>query len=200
MPRELITICVGQCGNQIGSKFWDFALREHALHARDGRFDDAMSSFFRNVDASGDMMPVGSAIRSLRARAVLVDMEEGVLRSVLRSGLGELFDQSLTVASTSGSGNNWAQGHCSYGPQYGAAIRECVRRCAETCDSLQSFLMVHSLGGGTGSGLGTYTLGLLRDEFPDVFRFAVSIFPSEEDHVITSPYNRHVRPVPLRTR
>ena len=30
MPRELITLQVGQCGNQIGWRFWDLALREHA--------------------------------------------------------------------------------------------------------------------------------------------------------------------------
>ena len=44
MPREIITIQVGQCGNQIGWRFWDLALREHA--SRGILFDDAMSSFF----------------------------------------------------------------------------------------------------------------------------------------------------------
>jgi tubulin epsilon len=31
----------------------------------------------------------------------------------------------------------------------------------EQCESLQSFFLLHSLGGGTGSGLGTFILGLL---------------------------------------
>jgi tubulin epsilon len=30
---------------------------------------------------------------------------------------------------------------------------------------------------------------LLEDEFPDVYRFTCSVFPSEDDDVITSPYN-----------
>lgn len=30
---------------------------------------------------------------------------------------------------------------------------------------------------------------LLQDEYPQVFRFTASVFPSEEDDVITSPYN-----------
>lgn len=29
---------------------------------------------------------------------------------------------------------------------------------AEACDSLQGFMLLHSLGGGTGSGLGSYIL------------------------------------------
>ena len=43
MPRELITIQVGQCGNQIGHRFWELALREHAANNSAGLFDDAMS-------------------------------------------------------------------------------------------------------------------------------------------------------------
>ena len=30
MPREAIVVQVGQCGNQIGCRFWDLALHEHA--------------------------------------------------------------------------------------------------------------------------------------------------------------------------
>ena len=66
---------------------------------------------------------------------------------------------------------------------------QAVRRTAEMCDSLQSFFLIHSLGGGTGSGLGTYLLTLLEDSFPDVYRFSTAVFPSEDDDVITSPYN-----------
>jgi len=29
----------------------------------------------------------------------------------------------------------------------------------------------------------------MQDEYPDVFRFTASVFPSEDDDVITSPYN-----------
>lgn len=95
----------------------------------------------------------------------------------------------VNVAGVSGSGNNWAHGHHHYGPRYREELLEKVRKPAEESDSLQSFLLLHSLGGGTGSGVGTYILNLLEDEFPGVFRFAASVFPSQDDDVITSPYN-----------
>ncbi|ELT88580.1 hypothetical protein CAPTEDRAFT_218781 [Capitella teleta] len=41
----------------------------------------------------------------------------------------------------------------------------------------------------TGSGLGTYVLNLLQDEYPEVYRFVTAVYPSGEDDVITSPYN-----------
>jgi hypothetical protein len=52
MPRELITIQVGQCGNQMGRRFWELALEEHLGSAGGGGyFDEAMSTFFRHVDS-----------------------------------------------------------------------------------------------------------------------------------------------------
>jgi hypothetical protein len=81
MPREIITVQVGQCGNQIGCRFWELALREHALHNPQGIYDEALSrqgpgvlapapsgprqahpshlpaprrSFFRNVDTKSN--------------------------------------------------------------------------------------------------------------------------------------------------
>ena len=57
--------------------------------------------------------------------------------------------------------------------------------------------MTHSIGGGTGSGLGSRILGcniicnkiVLEDHYPEVFRFTASVFPSNDDDVVTSPYN-----------
>lgn len=66
------------------------------------------------------------------------------------------------LSDTSGAGNNWAHGHHVYGPQYHENILQLVRQEAEQCDSLQGFLLTHSLGGGTGSGLGSYLLSLLQ--------------------------------------
>jgi len=52
MVREVITVQVGQCGNQIGSRFWDLALREHAAWSSGiAAYDEPMSTFFRHVDA-----------------------------------------------------------------------------------------------------------------------------------------------------
>jgi tubulin epsilon len=70
-------------------------------------------------------------------------------------------------------------------------ISEAIRREVEFCDALSSFFLISSLGGGTGSGLGSYVGELLADEYPDVFKFANVIFPSPNDDVVTSPYNSY---------
>eukprot|EP01018_Ginkgo_biloba_P028208 Gb_25399 [translate_table: standard] len=85
-----------------------------------------------------------------------------------------------------------AHGHDVYGPQYGESILEKIRHEVEPCESLQGFFMLHSLGGGTGSGLGSYVLELLHDVYPEIHRITTSVFPSADDDVVTSPYNRFV--------
>lgn len=81
MPREIITIQVGQCGNQIGGAFWDLLLREHANYSKKALFDESMSSFFKNCSAiSGKMLPLSrnnepEPIESLKARVRQIILE-----------------------------------------------------------------------------------------------------------------------------
>uniref|UniRef100_A0A8C6S899 Tubulin, epsilon 1 n=1 Tax=Neogobius melanostomus TaxID=47308 RepID=A0A8C6S899_9GOBI len=189
---QSIVVQVGQCGNQVGCRFWDLALREHAHINKNGLYDEALGSFFRNVDSRQSCaasVSVGGRIHQLKARAVLVDMEEGVVNQILQGPLREVFDSTQLLTDVSGSGNNWAVGYMTYGSAYRDQIVEKVRKAAEHCDCLQCFFLIHSMGGGTGSGLGTRVLGLLEDEFPEVCRIVTSVYPSEEDDVVTSPYN-----------
>ena len=50
-------------------------------------------------------------------------------------------------------------------------------------------LTTNNCRGGTGSGLGTYITRMLADEYPSVYRFSTAVFPSDDDDVVTSPYN-----------
>ena len=77
---------------------------------------------------------------------MLIDTEEGVLKSTLSGPLGELFDSRHLVSDQYGAGNNWAQGHMEYGPKCREEVLESVRRTVETCESIQSFFLLHSIG------------------------------------------------------
>jgi tubulin epsilon len=182
--REIVTVSVGQCGNQIGWRFWDVLAREHG--ASDSADDASLSSFFREAEGG---MRIAGVSRAVRARAVLVDMEEGVVSQLQRSPLRGLFDSASAVTDVSGAGNNWAFGYAVCGPAHRARIIDRVRLALEACESPQAFLLLHSLGGGTGSGVGSYLLEQLADEFPEPYRLTASLFPSDNDDVITSPYN-----------
>ncbi|XP_075239789.1 tubulin epsilon chain-like [Convolutriloba macropyga] len=188
---QSIVVSIGQCGNQIGSRFWDLALREHATINQQNIFDSSFQSFFRNVDEkTRQEVGVGGKVCNLKARAVMIDMEERVINSVMQGPLRDLFEHTQTVTDVSGSGNNWAVGFYDYGTRYEESIVDVIRKACEHCDALQCFFLLHSMGGGTGSGLGTRALSILHDNFPDIYRFVVPVYPSiDQDDVITSPYN-----------
>jgi Tubulin/FtsZ family, GTPase domain len=55
---------------------------------------------------------------------------------------------------------------------------------------LQGFQLVHSLGGGTGSGLGTLLIAKLKEEYPDRIFNTFSVAPSaSSSDTIVEPYN-----------
>lgn len=118
-----------------------------------------------------------------------------------------------------GAGNNWAQGY-SAGEKLYEDIMEMVDREAEGSDSLevrttssrssitkptvvvvpycsfslflllQGFMMMHSIAGGTGSGLGSFLLERLNDKFPKKLVQTYSVFPNaQEGDVVVQPYN-----------
>merc|ERR1712048_1318227 len=65
-----------------------------------------------------------------------------------------------------------------------------VRKEAEGCDCLQGFTLSHSLGGGTGSGMGTLLISKIREEYPDRVMCTYSVFPSPKvSDTVVEPYN-----------
>lgn len=69
MPRELITVQVGQCGNQIASRFWDRAAREHSAGKHQAVYDDAMSRCSMPTHCSPCVLSVGCVRPSALSRA-----------------------------------------------------------------------------------------------------------------------------------
>lgn len=88
------------------------------------------------------------------------------------------------------AGNNWAKGHYTEGAELVDQVLDVVRREAESCDCLQGFQITHSLGGGTGAGMGTLLISKIREEFPDRMMATFSVVPSPKvSDTVVEPYN-----------
>ena len=111
-------------------------------------------------------------------RAVLVDLEPGTMDSVRSGPFGQIFRPDNFVFGQSGAGNNWAKGHYTEGAELVDSVLDVVRKEAESCDCLQGFQLTHSLGGGTGSGMGTLLISKIREEYPDRIMNTFSVVPS----------------------
>ena len=123
-------------------------------------------------------------------RAVLVDLEPGTMDSVRSGPSGQIFRPDNFVFGQSGAGNNWAKGHYTEGAELVDAVMDVARKEAENTDCLQGFQLTQSLGGGTGSGMGTLLIAKIREEYPDRIMKTYSVVPSPKvADIVVEPYN-----------
>ena len=113
MVREIVHLQVGQCGNQVGAKFWEVISDEHGVQP-DGSFQPENEMQEERIEVYFNEA-VG---QSYVPRAILVDLEPGTLDSVRARPYGELFNPENFVFGQSGAGNNWCIGHYSEGTTY----------------------------------------------------------------------------------
>ncbi|KAG7029440.1 Tubulin beta-1 chain, partial [Cucurbita argyrosperma subsp. argyrosperma] len=132
--REILHVQGGQCGNQIGSKFWEVICDEHGIDAT-GKYNGDPSSdlqlerinVYYNEASGGRYVP----------RAVLMDLEPGTMDSIRSGPYGQIFRPDNFVFGQSGAGNNWAKGHYTEGAELIDSVLDVVRKEAENCDCLQ---------------------------------------------------------------
>ncbi|XP_046319569.1 tubulin beta chain isoform X14 [Marmota monax] len=110
--REIVLIQAGQCGNQIGAKFWEVISDEHGI--------DPTGSYHGDGDLQLDRINVyynEAAGNKYVPRAILVDLEPGTVDSVRSGPFGQIFRPDNFVFGQSGAGNNWAKGHYTEGAE-----------------------------------------------------------------------------------
>jgi len=138
--REIVHLQTGQCGNQIGTKFWEVVSEEHGIES-DGLYKGNSDlqleriSVYYNEAGANKYVP----------RAVLVDLEPGTMNSVRSGPLGGLFRPDNLVFGQSGAGNNWAKGHYTEGAELVDSVLDVVRKEVEGTDCLQGFQISLSL-------------------------------------------------------
>ncbi|KAK7495330.1 hypothetical protein BaRGS_00013512, partial [Batillaria attramentaria] len=190
--REIVHMQAGQCGNQIGAKmkiivivivtgfwlkrgfvFWEVISDEHGIDPTGTYHGDSdlqleRINVYYNEATGGKYVP----------RSILVDLEPGTMDSVRSGPFGQIFRPDNFVFGQSGAGNNWAKGHYTEGAELIDSVLDVVRKEAESCDCIQGFQLTHSLGGGTGAGMGTLLISKIREEYPDRIMNTFSVVPS----------------------
>ncbi|KAK2535497.1 hypothetical protein Q9233_003794 [Columba guinea] len=84
--REIVHLQAGQCGNQIGAKFWEVISDEHGIDPTGTYHGDSdlqleRINVYYNEATGGKYVP----------RAVLVDLEPGTMDSVRSGPFGQIF-------------------------------------------------------------------------------------------------------------
>ena len=184
--REILSIHVGQCGNQIADSFWRLILKEHGLNENGTVKDSSVVKSNANQEVFFHKVREGKYV----PRAVLVDLEPGVIARIEGGEMSELFDEGSIIRKLPGAANNWARGYNVEGERVIDQIMNTIDSAVEKTQSLQGFLITHSIGGGSGSGLGSLIIERLRQAYPKkkIFTFSVVPSPLISDAAV-EPYN-----------
>eukprot|EP01083_Nonionella_stella_P219129 785208_1 len=102
-----------------------------------------------NCDWKIDVYYQEAGNHAIRALCLLVDLEPGIM--------GAFFKPD----------NNWTNGHYTEGEELIDEAVDIIRHETEGRDCPQGFQLTQSIGGGTGSGMGTLLLLKIRDNYPD---------------------------------
>ncbi|KAF2452125.1 tubulin-domain-containing protein [Karstenula rhodostoma CBS 690.94] len=184
--HEIITLQAGQCGNSVGQQFWQQLCQEHGIN-RDGNLED----FATEGGDRKDVFFYQSDDTRYIPRAILLDLEPRVLNGIQSSAYKNIYNPEnfYIHKEGTGAGNNWGAGY-SMGEQVQEEILDMIDREADGSDSLEGFMLLHSIAGGTGSGLGSFLLERLNDRFPKKLIQTYSVFPNtQEGDVVVQPYN-----------
>ncbi|OMJ29467.1 Tubulin beta chain [Smittium culicis] len=158
---------------------------EHGISA-DGTYIGKNKNQLERANVYFDM----SSSNRYVPRAIFTDLENGVLNSIRQSEFGTLYRPDNFVSGSSGAGNNWAKGYYTEGAELIDQCMEIARKEVEKCDQLSGFQVVHSIGGGTGSGMGSLFTQKLREEYPDRMMATYSVIPSPKvSDTVVEPYN-----------
>ncbi|RZF32740.1 hypothetical protein LSTR_LSTR005933 [Laodelphax striatellus] len=187
MPCEIITLQLGQCGNQIGFEFWKKLCSEHGINP-EGILEDYATE---GIDRK-DVFFYQADDEHYIPRAVLLDLEPRVIHTIMNSPYSKLYNPENVYLSKhgGGAGNNWASGY-SQGERLHEEIFDIIDREADGSDSLEGFVLCHSIAGGTGSGMGSYLLERLTERYPKKLIETYSVFPNQDEisDVVVQPYN-----------
>ncbi|XP_058819503.1 tubulin beta chain-like [Topomyia yanbarensis] len=183
--REIVALHLGQCGNKIANSFWETICDEHCLNER-GQFIGKHYLPLQRINVYFEEAPCCNFV----PRAIFADLEPGTLNGLRTSRFGKLFSPESMVSGILGAGNNWARGYHTEGAEMMDRLMNVARKMVESCDCFQGFQLVHSIGGGTGSGLGTLVMENLKDEYPRKILNTFSVIPSPKvSEVVVEPYN-----------
>jgi len=183
MVREVLTLNVGQCGIQVGNAIWEQYCAEHGITVKGDNpstHDDGTFQCFFEETGAGQYVP----------RNLMVDLEPNVIDDVKNSTYSAIFHPEFLLSGKEDAANNFARGHYTVGKEMIDKVNDRLRKLVDNCDNVQGFVINHSVGGGTGSGLGALMLERIAVDYRKKSKLGFEVYPSPTiSTCVVEPYN-----------
>ncbi|CDF36897.1 alpha-tubulin [Chondrus crispus] len=185
--REIISLHIGQAGVQVANSCWELYCLEHGIsptgelteEKKANPGNDSFSTFFSET-SSGKHIP----------RAIFLDLEPTVVDEVRSGTYRQLYHPEQLITGKEDAANNYARGHYTVGKEIVDTALDRIRKLADNCTGLQGFLVFSSVGGGTGSGLGSLLLERLSVDYGKKCKLGFTVYPSPQVSTsVVEPYN-----------
>jgi len=176
MVREVLTLNVGGAGVRIGTACWKQYAAEHGI-GNDGKQTDTASKEHKSNDYVQTFF--AETRRQYIPRQVSVDLEPSAIDEMKNGDMAQLFHPEFLLSGREDSANNFARGHYSLGKEIMDKVQDRLRKLVDNCDNVQGFIVNHSLGGGTGSGLGTLVLERLAVDYRKKSKIGVEVLAGD---------------------
>ena len=187
LMREIIVVNIGQAGVQISNACWELFCLEHGIKP-DGQTSPDQASESENYGRNTFFCEGETGKYS--PRSVYIDLEPSAINEVRTGVYGKLFYPHDLISGKEDAANNYARGYYTVGTKVIEQSLERVRKQADNCDNLQGFIVVNSIGGGTGSGAGTKLLEELDKEYGKKIKMNFQVYPSPLiSSSVVEPYN-----------
>merc|ERR1712217_398094 len=123
-------------------------------------------------------------------RNIYVDLEPTVIDDVERGPCSDLFHKEYFIKGKEDAANNFARGHYTVGKEHMDKVNDRIRKLVDNSENVQGFIVNHSVGGGTGSGMGMLILERLAVDYRKKSKIGFEIYPSPNiSTCIVEPYN-----------
>eukprot|EP01112_Ceratiomyxa_fruticulosa_P001720 TRINITY_DN11887_c0_g1_i1.p1 TRINITY_DN11887_c0_g1~~TRINITY_DN11887_c0_g1_i1.p1 ORF type:complete len:224 (+),score=49.34 TRINITY_DN11887_c0_g1_i1:254-925(+) len=175
----IVYVLVGQAGLQVGSDYFSIVRKEFSKQHR---------VFFNRG----------------KLRCIVVDSEPKVVKKFLEQH-GDIVRESNVIFEQGGRGNNWAFGFNDKqsvpfkkegeslwrdgDTSLIGKVMDSFRKEVEACEQYSGCIIMHSISGGTGSGLGSKIVSTIREEYPVEYILSVTISPFADGEVVLQQYN-----------
>lgn len=123
-------------------------------------------------------------------RSVCIDLEQSAVNDILKGPQKGLYTPDQFVTSKEGPANIYPGGRYLLGPSYLDLALERIKKTAEKLESVDGIIIYDSIGGGTGSGLGSLLLEHLESDYEKVKRLGITVFPTPKfSYNVNDTYN-----------
>jgi tubulin alpha len=163
--KEIIIICIGQCGVQIGTKLWEILYKEHKHPENKNYLNNSILFSQSNKN-------------KLIARTIFIDSDFSTVDRA-RNKFKELGSSNFHSGKESCC-DSYARGGYTTGKMLLWDVIGKIKRIAENAENLSGFLLIHSCQGGTGAGFAPLLLHELKKDYRKKELIEAVVVPSPD--------------------